>query len=173
MNRYCTRHTFRGSSRATARNLKSESLSEIQNDCLKFGILLRCNTIPDNTDAMSIDLIEGFRWVVERPRPEDDVVVSDVCASSRDGAEQLIRVVGLDACDYLNAREALALARALAAAVNELLGAAAGLITAPVMWMNHSHPTRGDDHTRAPAKTRQGASGRWESRTARTAQPPP
>lgn len=69
---------------------------------------------------MSIDLIEGFSWTVQRPRPEPDLVVSDVAASSRDGAEQLIRIVGLDPCDYLSAAEASALAGALAAAVNEL-----------------------------------------------------
>ncbi len=35
-------------------------------------------------------------------------------------ATRLIRVVGLDGCDYLNAAEALALAGALTAAVDEL-----------------------------------------------------
>ena len=30
---------------------------------LKAGILLRRNTFPSNTDAMSIDLIEGFSWL--------------------------------------------------------------------------------------------------------------
>jgi hypothetical protein len=72
---------------------------------------------------MSIDLIEGFSWVVERPAPESDVVVSEVVACSCDGIdEQLIRVAGLDACDYLTCGEALALARILAAASDELAG---------------------------------------------------
>jgi hypothetical protein len=64
-------------------------------------------------------LVEGFSWVVERPQPESDLIVSEVVACSEDG-EELIRIVGLDACDYLTAAEALALARALAAAVNEV-----------------------------------------------------
>jgi len=46
--------------------------------------------------------------------------VADVVGLSRDGAEELIRVVGLDVTDYLTAVEASALARALAAAVNEV-----------------------------------------------------
>jgi hypothetical protein len=90
-----------------------ESLSAYRTLCLKAGILLHCNTIPDDTGAMST-LVEGFSWVVERPRPEDDLVVSEVVAD--DGGEELIRIVGLDACDYLTGGETLALANALAAA---------------------------------------------------------
>lgn len=59
-------------------------------------------------------LVEGFSWVVERPRPEHDLVVSEVAAD--DGSEKLIRIVGLECVDYLTAAEALALAGALAAA---------------------------------------------------------
>jgi hypothetical protein len=65
-------------------------------------------------------LIEGFSWVVARPRPETDVVVCDVVALSEDGTEQLIRVVGLECCDYLTGAEASALAGVLAAAVREV-----------------------------------------------------
>lgn len=69
-------------------------------------------------------MVEGV-WVVERPRPDSDVVV---CALTGDGSvvnevssdEQPIRIVGLDATDYLTTAEALVLALALVAAVNEV-----------------------------------------------------
>jgi hypothetical protein len=63
-------------------------------------------------------MVEGFSWVVERPRPESDLIVSDVVACSEDG-EELIRITGLHVCDYLTATEASALAGALTAGVNE------------------------------------------------------
>jgi hypothetical protein len=66
-------------------------------------------------------LIEGMSWIVRRPRPENDLVVADVVACSCDGIdEQLIRVVGLECCDYLTSGEALA--GVLAAAVREAGG---------------------------------------------------
>jgi hypothetical protein len=37
-----------------------------------------------------------------------------------DGAEELLRVIGLDTCDYLTSAEALALANALTAASDDL-----------------------------------------------------
>jgi hypothetical protein len=68
-------------------------------------------------------LFEGMSWIVQRPRPETDVAVTDVVASGCDGIdEQLIRVRGLDPCDYLTAGEAQALAGILAAAVREAGG---------------------------------------------------
>jgi hypothetical protein len=64
-------------------------------------------------------LVEGFSWIVERPFPNGDVIVSDVV--SDDGSEQLIRVSGLDLpADYLSAAEARELAGALVAAADEL-----------------------------------------------------
>jgi hypothetical protein len=51
-------------------------------------------------------LVEGFSWIVERPRPESDLIVSDVVACSEDG-EELIRIVGPDACDCLTVAEEL------------------------------------------------------------------
>ena len=60
-------------------------------------------------------LVEGFSWVVERPGPNSDLVVSEVVAE--DGSQQWVRVVGLDLpADYLSPAEALALAGALVAA---------------------------------------------------------
>ncbi len=56
------------------------------------------------------------RWVVERPRPDSDVVLT---APSRNAAS-MVSVDGLDPTDYLTAAEATALARALDAAVDEL-----------------------------------------------------
>jgi hypothetical protein len=64
-------------------------------------------------------LIEGFSWVVERPCPNNDLVVSNVVAE--DGSAQWVRVVGLDLpADYLSATEARELAGVLAAAAAEL-----------------------------------------------------
>jgi len=54
---------------------------------------------------------------MSRARPNSDVLVSEVVAE--DGSE-LVRIVGLDRCDYLTGGEASALADALAAAVNEV-----------------------------------------------------
>jgi hypothetical protein len=69
-------------------------------------------------------MVEGV-WVVERPRPDSDVVVSalngDCCVVNEVSSdEQPIRIVGLDATDYLTTAEALVLALALVAAVNEV-----------------------------------------------------
>lgn len=65
--------------------------------------------------------VSSIERVVERPRPDTDVVV---CACSGDDGEQLVRVGGLDApTDYLTCTEAVALARALSSAVNEFRAA--------------------------------------------------
>jgi hypothetical protein len=61
-----------------------------------------------NTEGVS-------RVVVERPRPDSDIVVR---AISRDGG--VVRIDGLAERDYLTTVEALSVARALVAAVDEL-----------------------------------------------------
>jgi hypothetical protein len=68
---------------------------------------------------MSMDLIEGLTWFVERRWPERDIVLTDVV--SDDGSEHLIRISGLDLpADYLSAAQARELAGALVAAADEL-----------------------------------------------------
>jgi hypothetical protein len=62
-----------------------------------------------------MNAVEGVSRVVKRPRPDSDVVV---CAISRDGG--LVRIDGLAERDYLTTPEALDMARALVAAVDEL-----------------------------------------------------
>jgi hypothetical protein len=86
-------------------------------------------------------MIEGLTWIVERPRPENYIIVTDVAACEDGGtgditvldltapddacdylttvAEELIRIEGLHPCDYLTAADASALAAVLTAAVNE------------------------------------------------------
>ncbi|MGO9155340.1 hypothetical protein [Mycobacterium sp.] len=68
-------------------------------------------------------IIEGMPRAVVRPGPDSDVVVAAFTCHADGEVEQLIRIAGLDACDYLTSGEASALARALAAASDELLGA--------------------------------------------------
>lgn len=64
-------------------------------------------------------LVEGFSWIIERPGPNSDLVVSEVV--SEDGSAQWVRVAGLDLpADYLTAAKAKALAGALIAASDEL-----------------------------------------------------
>jgi hypothetical protein len=65
-------------------------------------------------------IVEGTPRTITRPPPDGDVTVAAFTCRADDGTERLIRVDGLDRCDYLNAREALALAGALIAASDEL-----------------------------------------------------
>ena len=92
---------------------------------------------------MTTTMIEGFSWIVQRRRPDSDIIVSDVaaCEDGQVGAELItvldlttgrgachyptavkkwVRIVGLHACDYLTSAEASALAGALTAASDEL-----------------------------------------------------
>jgi hypothetical protein len=63
-------------------------------------------------------LVEGFSWIIERPFPDSDVLVTDVVAE--DG-EELIRISGLDLpADFLSAAQARELAGVLIAAADEL-----------------------------------------------------
>ncbi len=78
-----------------------------------------CNTFPDDTGAMTT-IVEGFSWVVERPRPGSDVAVAAFTCHADGEVERLVRVVGLDRTDYMQLTEARALARALDAAANQL-----------------------------------------------------
>jgi hypothetical protein len=67
---------------------------------------------------MSI-LVEGFSWIIERPAPDSDLVVSDVV--NEDGSARWVRISGLDLpADYLSAAEARELAGVLIAAADEL-----------------------------------------------------
>jgi hypothetical protein len=79
--------------------------------------------------AMSMS--EGFPRTIKRPRPNTDVVVAGIAASSGDGTEQLIRVDGLECIDYLTPPEASALANALTAAGNDLAHAKTSRVTPP------------------------------------------
>jgi hypothetical protein len=64
-------------------------------------------------------LVEGFSWVVERPCPNSDVIVSHVV--SEDGSAQWVRISGLSLpADFLTGPEARMLAGALTAAADEL-----------------------------------------------------
>jgi hypothetical protein len=67
-------------------------------------------------------IVEGMPRTITRPPPESDVTVTAFCCHTEGETERLVRVDGLDACDYLTGAEARALARALDAAVDELAG---------------------------------------------------
>jgi hypothetical protein len=84
-----------------------------------FPESLPCNAIRTILAAMSMDLIEGLTWFVERRWPERDIVLTDVV--SDDGSEHLIRISGLSLpADYLSAAAAREFAGALIAAADEL-----------------------------------------------------
>lgn len=66
-------------------------------------------------------IVEGTARAVQRPGPDSDVTVAAFTCHADDGeVERLVRVDGLNRTDYLTAGEALALADALTAAVNEV-----------------------------------------------------
>jgi hypothetical protein len=67
-------------------------------------------------------IVEGMPRTIARPAPDTDVTVAAFCCHADDETERLVRVDGLDASDYLTGGEAVALARALDAAVDELAG---------------------------------------------------
>jgi hypothetical protein len=68
-------------------------------------------------------IVEGMPRTITRPPPESDVVVAAVACRADNETERLVRVDGLDASDYLTGGEAVALARALDAAADELSAA--------------------------------------------------
>lgn len=87
---------MRPAAKAAARG----NVSACINHCLKTGILLLCNTFPDDTGATT-SMVEGFSWVVERPRPESDVIVAAFTCHADGEVERLVRVDGLDRTDYM------------------------------------------------------------------------
>jgi hypothetical protein len=68
-------------------------------------------------------IVEGMPRTIQRPRPDGDVTVAAFCCHADNEIERLVRIVGLDPTDYLTGGEAVALARALDAAADELSAA--------------------------------------------------
>ena len=65
-------------------------------------------------------IFEGISRTIKRPPADGDVTVAAYICRVEGEIDRLVRIGGLDGCDYLQPMEARALARALDAVADEL-----------------------------------------------------